>query len=88
MTKATHFSNCPTISYCGIYLGGRIERQLRRGLTSCLLVQCDVGGQFLLLGSQRGGRVLALGALNLQLQHRSGQLEDLVLDLAVLFDTK
>jgi hypothetical protein len=47
-------------------------------------VELDVLLQLLLLFSQLRSRVLALGGLNLQRQHRQLQLEHLILDLAPL----
>ena len=62
----------------------RVECDFRRGLSRCSLIKRDVVVQFLLLGGLLRGGVLALSFLNLKGQNRSRQLEDLVLDLAVL----
>jgi hypothetical protein len=65
-------------------LASPLEIDARARLASLVLVLLDVVGQLLLLRGQLGGRVLALGGLDLQRHDLQLQFEHLVLDLADL----
>lgn len=53
-------------------------------MAGSLLVQRDVGGELLLLSGDVGRIVISLGLLDLESSGLEEQLEDLVLDFAVL----